>query len=60
MENIRNYKTNCKVNLMKFYHFQDNDQRNNNQQKTEGERNEKLLVKLWLFTAFYFPDYNKI
>lgn len=45
MENIRNYKTNCKVNLMKFYHLQHKDKSSDYEQKTQAERNKKLFVK---------------
>lgn len=34
MENIRNYKTNCKENLMNFYHFKNKYQGGYDQYKS--------------------------
>lgn len=36
MENIRNYETNCKINLMEFYHFQNYNQRNQYEYKANS------------------------
>lgn len=45
MENIRNYKTNCKVNFMNFCTLQNQNQSRYYQQKSDSQRNKKMPVK---------------
>lgn len=38
MENIRNYKTNCKENLMNFYHFKNKDKSRCHEEESGSQR----------------------